>query len=37
MKKDYSKVCAKCGKSPIGIKKGKKGWHKCLTCGYKLK
>jgi hypothetical protein len=35
MKKHYELKCKKCGKSPIGIKTGKKGYKKCLTCGEK--
>ena len=34
MKKDYSKKCPYCGKSPIGIYKDKE---KCLTCNKKIK
>jgi len=35
MKKDYTIRCKKCGKSPVKIKKGKKGFKKCMTCGEK--
>ena len=34
MKKDYTKKCPRCGKSPIGVEKGRE---KCLTCGYVIR